>query len=59
MSFLYSAHDGNKTQWEHPELAEMYKYIESLYLKSTFPSPAYPVALKLRALQKRTQCKCS
>jgi hypothetical protein len=42
-------------QWQHPELSQLYKKMESEYDQPCYPNLAYPAALKLRAVQKKTQ----
>ena len=42
-------------QWLHPELSRVYRGMESEYDMPCYPNLAYPAALKLRLLQKKTQ----
>ena len=53
----HSTNAHNKTQWHHPDLSVVYEQQRSFDIHPFYPSPAYPVALKLRAVQKKTQCK--
>ena len=53
--FLFSTRVHNSAQWHHPELSELYNKLKTEHTLSSYPSSAYPIALKLRAIQKRTQ----
>ena len=50
----HSKRDGGQ-QWQHPELSQISRSMESEYNQPCYPNMAYPAALKLRNLQKRTQ----
>ena len=54
---LSSTLSGNHAQWQHPELSELYRSFSSRFQYSFYPSPAYPISLRLRCIQKHIQCK--
>ena len=45
----------NSMQWEHPELTAVYQATQNRYRNIKFAS--YRIALKLRSVQKKIQCK--
>ena len=49
--------DGSHTQWQHPQLSQLYCTLVNKFQYSSFPSPAYLVALRLRCVQTVIQCK--
>ena len=51
--------DGSRTQWQHPQLSQLYRSLVNRFQYSSFPSPAYLVALRLRCVQKTIQCECA
>ncbi|CAI8007197.1 Dystrophin, partial [Geodia barretti] len=52
--YIENKRDGGQ-QWQHPELSQISRSMESEYNQPCYPNMAYPAALKLRNLQKRTQ----
>jgi hypothetical protein len=46
---------GNHTQWQHPELSELYRSFITRFRHSFYPSSAYPISLRLRCIQKSIQ----
>ena len=52
---LHSTAAGNRTQWEHPDLSTFHSTLQARHSLTSYPSPAYAIALKLRALQQRTK----
>ena len=57
--YLVSSTVAAACQWQHPELSQLYKELEALYNQPCYPNMAYPAALKLRAVQRKTQRESS
>jgi len=49
----YINHETERTQWDHPEMVSLMEEIESF---SNIKYAAYRTAMKLRVIQKKTQC---